>query len=68
MGLDVRDRPAELGGATVSGAPRRAPLVTGSSGLLEKDAIAAMAHIAGGGLVDNLPRVLGRPTPDDRSA
>ena len=62
MGLGIGDRPAELGGATVG----EALLAVHRSyldllwPLLEKDKIAAMAHITGGGLVDNLPRVLGR--------
>lgn len=71
MGLDVPDRPAELGGATVG----EALLAVHRSyyrllwPLLEKDAIAAMAHITGGGLVDNLPRVLGKTDAwIDRSA
>jgi phosphoribosylformylglycinamidine cyclo-ligase len=61
LGLDVGSRPEELGGATVG----EALLAEHRSyyrllwPLLERDAIAAMAHITGGGLVDNLPRVLG---------
>jgi phosphoribosylformylglycinamidine cyclo-ligase len=62
MGLDVGDRPEELGGTTVG----EALLAVHRSyyrllwPLLERNAIAAMAHITGGGLVDNLPRVLGK--------
>ena len=61
LGLDVGDRPHELGGVTVGEAllaPHRAylrPLWP----LLEQGRVAAMAHITGGGLRDNLPRVLG---------
>jgi phosphoribosylformylglycinamidine cyclo-ligase len=62
MGLAIDDRPQELGGKTVG----EALLAIHRSylgllwPLLEKDRIAAMAHITGGGLVDNLPRVLGK--------
>ncbi len=62
MGLAIDDRPKELGGKTVG----EALLAIHRSylallwPLLEKDRIAAMAHITGGGLVDNLPRVLGK--------
>ncbi len=60
LGLDVSDRPAELGGATVAEAllaPHRAyhrlllPLV-------DEGRLAAMAHITGGGLAENFERVL----------
>ena len=60
-GHDVGDRPAALGGPSVG----EALLATHRSylpqvwPLLEEERIAAMAHITGGGLVDNLPRVLG---------
>jgi phosphoribosylformylglycinamidine cyclo-ligase len=62
MGLSIEDQPPELGGTTVG----EALLAVHRSylgllwPLLEKDRIAAMAHITGGGLVDNLPRVLGK--------
>ena len=62
MGLAIDDRPEELGGKTVG----EALLAIHRSylsllwPLLEKDRISAMAHITGGGLVDNLPRVLGK--------
>jgi phosphoribosylformylglycinamidine cyclo-ligase len=61
LGLDLSSRPPELGGATVG----EALLAEHRSyykllwPLLEQDRLAAMAHITGGGLVDNVPRVLG---------
>lgn len=62
LGLSVHDRPEALGGTSVAEAllaPHRsylAPLAP----LLDADRIAGMAHITGGGLLDNLPRVLGQ--------
>jgi phosphoribosylformylglycinamidine cyclo-ligase len=59
--LDVGSRPPELSGQTVGEAllaPHRSYYKL-LWPLLEKDRIAAMAHITGGGLVDNVPRVLG---------
>jgi phosphoribosylformylglycinamidine cyclo-ligase len=59
--LGLEDRPRELEGQSL----KEALLAVHRSyfallwPLLEKDQIAAMAHITGGGLVDNLPRVLG---------
>lgn len=61
LGHDVGDRPPALGGASVG----EALLATHRSyldvlwPLIEERRVAAMAHITGGGLVDNLPRVLG---------
>lgn len=60
-GLDVDDRPAQLEGASVGEAllaPHRSYLEL-CWPLLEERRIAGMAHITGGGLIDNLPRVLG---------
>jgi phosphoribosylformylglycinamidine cyclo-ligase len=59
--LALTDRPSELEGRSVG----EALLAVHRSyfqllwPLLERDRIAAMAHITGGGLVDNLPRILG---------
>jgi phosphoribosylformylglycinamidine cyclo-ligase len=59
--LGIQDRPKELGGASLA----EALLAVHRSyfqllwPLVESDKIAAMAHITGGGLVDNVPRVLG---------
>jgi phosphoribosylformylglycinamidine cyclo-ligase len=60
--LTVGDRPRELGGKTVGEAllAVHKPYLKPLWGLLEEGRIAAMAHITGGGLVDNVPRVLGR--------
>ncbi len=60
--LSISDRPKELGGPTVGEAllAVHKPYFKPLWGLLENDKIAAMAHITGGGLVDNVPRVLGR--------
>lgn len=60
--LGLNDRPAELGGPTVADAllAVHKPYLKPLWGLLERSKIAAMAHITGGGLVDNVPRVLGR--------
>ncbi|MCB9916538.1 MAG: phosphoribosylformylglycinamidine cyclo-ligase [Planctomycetes bacterium] len=60
-GHELGDRPAELGGASVQEAllaPHRSYYQL-LWPLLEEGRIAAMSHITGGGLVDNLPRVLG---------
>jgi phosphoribosylformylglycinamidine cyclo-ligase len=60
--LGVDDRPDALGGASVREAllAVHKPYLKPLWGLLEKQKIAAMAHITGGGLVDNVPRVLGK--------
>ena len=61
LGHEVDDRPEELKGASIGEvllAPHRSYLEA-LWPLLEERRIAAMAHITGGGLVDNLPRVLG---------
>jgi phosphoribosylformylglycinamidine cyclo-ligase len=60
LGLELDDRPGELGGVSIGEAllaPHRSYLSL-LWPLLEEDRIAALAHITGGGLVDNLPRVL----------
>lgn len=61
LGLGIDDRPEALGGATVAEAllaPHRSYLEL-LWPLLEADRLCAMAHITGGGLIDNVPRVLG---------
>ena len=61
MGLDVADCPAELGGRSLGEAllaPHRCYLGE-LMPLVDAGQLAAMAHITGGGLLDNLPRVLG---------
>jgi phosphoribosylformylglycinamidine cyclo-ligase len=62
LGLTVHDKPEALGGkitvAEALLAPHRCYL-NPVMPLLQKSRIAAMAHITGGGLLDNLPRVLG---------
>jgi phosphoribosylformylglycinamidine cyclo-ligase len=61
LGLDVGDRPDELGGVTVGEAllaPHRCYLKE-LWPLIESQQVTALGHITGGGLVDNLPRVLG---------
>jgi len=72
LGLRLDDRPDELGGQTVG----QALLAVHKSylravwPLLQDDLIAAMAHITGGGLYDNVPRVLpaGTAVEIERSA
>ncbi|MDA1264335.1 MAG: phosphoribosylformylglycinamidine cyclo-ligase [Planctomycetota bacterium] len=61
LGLELDDRPEALGGVTVAEAllaPHRSYFEL-LWPLLEERKLAAMAHITGGGLLDNLPRVLG---------
>jgi phosphoribosylformylglycinamidine cyclo-ligase len=61
MGAAITDRPRELGGPTIGEAllavhRNYLPFVWP---LLEENRVQALAHITGGGLVDNVPRVLG---------
>lgn len=58
--LALQDRPAELGGVSVEDALLAVHRSYFSLlwPLLEQDALAALAHITGGGIVDNVPRVL----------
>jgi phosphoribosylformylglycinamidine cyclo-ligase len=59
-GFALGDRPPELGGTTVGAAllaVHRSYLRT-CLPLAQKGLLAAMAHITGGGITDNLPRVL----------
>lgn len=61
LGHELDDRPEELGGATVGEAllaPHRSYLDL-LWPLLEEQRLAGLAHITGGGLLDNLPRILG---------
>ncbi|MFT5285485.1 MAG: phosphoribosylformylglycinamidine cyclo-ligase [Planctomycetota bacterium] len=61
LGLALDDKPTELGGRTVAEA-LLAPHKSYYSALwplLERGLIPAMAHITGGGLIDNVPRILG---------
>jgi len=71
LGLELSDRPAALGGPTLAEAllaihrSYLRPLWP----LLGEGRLAAMAHITGGGLVDNVPRVLnGHDAVIDRSS
>ncbi len=61
LGLEVDARPAQLEGRSVGEAllAEHRSYLRVLWPLLERGAIRAMAHITGGGLVDNLPRVLG---------
>ena len=62
MGLGLEDKPEALEGRSVQEAllaPHRSYLEL-LWPLLEEDRLVAMAHITGGGLLDNLPRVLGQ--------
>ncbi len=61
LGLELDARPAELEGASVGEAllAVHRSYLEPLRGLLGRGHIAAMAHITGGGLLDNVPRVLG---------
>jgi phosphoribosylformylglycinamidine cyclo-ligase len=61
LGHELSDRPPALAGASVQEAllaPHRSYL-SAVWPLLEAGCIAGIAHITGGGLLDNLPRILG---------
>lgn len=61
LGLGIDDRPEALGGPSV-GEALLAPHLSYLNllwPLLEEGRLAALAHITGGGLIDNVPRVLG---------
>ncbi len=61
LGLGIDDRPDSLGGASVGEAllaPHRCYLDL-LWPFIETQRVSALGHITGGGLVDNLPRVLG---------
>ncbi|MCH2104788.1 MAG: phosphoribosylformylglycinamidine cyclo-ligase [Planctomycetes bacterium] len=61
LGYSVDDRPDELGGVSVGDAllaPHRCYL-NQLWPLIEAQKVTSLGHITGGGLVDNLPRVLG---------
>lgn len=71
LGLELGARPSELGGATLGEAllAVHRSYLQPLSPLLEAGKLAAMAHITGGGLVDNVPRVLhGHDAVIDRSS
>lgn len=61
LGLGLDERPEILGGPSVAEAllaPHRSYL-SSHMPLLDEGRIAGLAHITGGGLLDNLPRILG---------
>jgi len=60
-GLGLDDRPDELGGATVAEAllAEHRSYERQLRGPIDGDLVAGLAHITGGGLRDNLPRILG---------
>lgn len=59
-GMKLSDKPAELAGATLSEAllAVHKSYLSPCLPLVERDLLAGMAHITGGGLPDNVPRVL----------
>jgi phosphoribosylformylglycinamidine cyclo-ligase len=61
LGLGIDDRPAALNGVSIGEAllAEHRSYLKLLWPLLEENRICAMAHITGGGLVDNLPRILG---------
>ena len=61
LGLELDATPTELGGRTLGDALLAAhrSYLDALWPLLEREAVAALAHITGGGLVDNVPRILG---------
>jgi phosphoribosylformylglycinamidine cyclo-ligase len=62
LGLGLDARPRELGGKSLAEAllePHRSYLPA-LWPLIEANRLAGLAHITGGGLLDNLPRILGR--------
>ena len=59
-GLQLADRPEELGGQSVGEAllAVHKSYLKACAPLVERDRLTGMAHITGGGLPDNIPRVL----------
>ena len=66
-GYKVDDAPSAFGGSTVGNrllAPHRSYLPI-LEGLLDQDVIRGLAHITGGGLLENIPRILPENTAVD---
>ncbi|MCE9594977.1 MAG: phosphoribosylformylglycinamidine cyclo-ligase [Planctomycetes bacterium] len=61
LGLELDAKPKELGGKTVAEAllAVHRSYLAALWPLLEADKLVALAHITGGGVIDNVPRVLG---------